>query len=198
MKALKARGLILLIAAAMLAGVGCDDDEATTTVATTTTTTPDPLFPGDAIPPFQPFSGSLVSGTAPDGPLVFPSTPTGLQFTDPIGGNLAVVSMRGIFRSSEVAMVPFFDSDTNPHFHIRFARSDSAGTPTLQITAQAPGDGSGACTTSLFIVSRIELRVSEEGELVAVDGSINLIEDWKPENADLRPLEFTYRVPAPT
>jgi len=67
----------------------------TTTVGTTAITnanvTLDDFLVGAAILAFTPFSGTLTSGSAPNGPLVFPITVVGLQFTDPVGGNTAEI-----------------------------------------------------------------------------------------------------------
>ena len=49
--------------------------------------------------------------------------------------------------------------------------------------------------SDLFIASGIRLRADGAGAWVAEGGDVLCIEGWRPDDKDLEPTDFVYRVP---
>ena len=80
------------------------------------------------------------------------------------------------------------------HFRVEVKGTRGDGAAVIVTRNEVRHARSGGYRVELFLVSRIEVGV-EAGERVAKGGSVSILARWSPEDDDLEPLQYSYRVP---
>lgn len=88
-------------------------------------------------------------------------------------------------------------SDGSPVIHVEVKGSTTAAR-SVHLTRNEISDARQEGKTwrsDLFIARRIELRAADAGAWAGHGGEVECFEDWYPDDKDLEPTDFVYRVP---
>ena len=101
-------------------------------------------------------------------------------------------------RSSRVTVVGKpYDLDcrsASEHFRVEVKGTRGDGAAVIVTRNEVRHARSGGYRVELFLVSRIEV-VGAVGERAAKGGAVSILDRWIPEDGDLEPLQYSYRVP---